>query len=327
MVSEVTEFVKVVGQGHGECILRCLKKSWESNHFSNVTIICRDQLNKKNCEGNLFANKSVLAAASKRLAQVLDGTEDDVVMIVPDYDRATFKLLLEYIHSGQVYLDTPSKELEKLIREWGIDFPEVFQVKSHQINKSSSKSFETPFLSSIEMPNTKNKPTGDDIGSMIPESQVVIEVCKLESNSVQVRNNGQKQSDYDSKKNKSNKRKIARISQENNINTSKLGEIPGNDEKKVVVDNIPDGDEEMEDKSIEEDLSSSLNLLKKEQSINQEMAKNISDLTDTVRRYKVYARHLLGVETSDSNPGRNGKMSLKSQRQNRLIINKNHWQM
>ena len=135
MVREVSDFVKVVGKRHGECILRCLQESWENNQFSNVTIICRDQINQHNVEGHLFANKFVLAAASKKLARLLDGIEDDVVMIVPDYDRSTFKLLLEYVHSGRVYLNTPTEELQNLLREWDINVAEI--IPAGQVGEKS----------------------------------------------------------------------------------------------------------------------------------------------------------------------------------------------
>jgi len=312
MVSKATDFVKVIGQGHGECILRYLKDSWENSYFSNVTIICRDQLHNKSSEGNLFANKFVLAAASNRLAQVLDGTEDDVVMIVPDYDRSTFKLLLEYIHSGQIYLETPSEDFEKLLREWDIHFPEASPVEPQKIDTSSTVSIKVPSLNNKDIPNLRNKQTGNGTYPVSSNSQVLIEVCKLDSNSAEVQSIAEKKLDFTSKEKNSNRRKIARISQENDINSLNLAEPktekPAKSGRKInAVDNASDAGEETDGTVNKDDLLSSLNLLKEEQRINQEMAENISNLTDTVRRYKVYARHLLGVETSDSNLEKSGK--------------------
>jgi len=304
MANEGNELVKVIGQGHGECILGYLRKSWESDQFSNVTIICRDQLSKESSESNLLANKFVLAAASRKLARVLDETEDDVVMIVPDYDRSNNKLNLENIHSGQIYLETLSEEFDKLLREWDINFPEIFSVKSCQINKTVSKS--------VEASNLKEKLTEGDVNPTVSNSKGSIKVCELDSDSAQTGSNIKIKSDSGSTDNNLKKRKSTKISPENDINNSTAGEPktenPARNGKKNVAerdDYSVEANKEMDDKFNKDDLSASLDLLKEEQRMNQEMAENICNLTDAVRRYKVYARHLLGVETPDSNLEKN----------------------
>ena len=83
-----------------------------------MTFICKDDPGSSTRA--LFANKAVLAAGSKTLYQLLsDSGDEDVTIIVPGSDFHTFKMLLQYIYTGQV-LASILDELQSLILDWVI---------------------------------------------------------------------------------------------------------------------------------------------------------------------------------------------------------------
>jgi len=101
---------------------------------------------------------------------------------------------------------------------------------------------------------------------------------------------------------KNSKKKATEITEENDTadskpeNTIKL--LNSKKKFKKVSDALPIADETYE-KADCEDLSSSIKLLEEEKKINLEMIENIADLTETVQRYKIYVRHLIGVEINE----------------------------
>ena len=46
------------------------------------------------------------------------GEEEDVTIIIPESDFSIVKMLLQYIYSGEVIVDSLSNELEALIKDW-----------------------------------------------------------------------------------------------------------------------------------------------------------------------------------------------------------------
>jgi len=83
-----------------------------------VQFVCKDSGVSR---GTLFANKAVLAAGSKTLHQLLSDTGDeDVTIFVPESDFHTIKMLLQYIYSGQVLVESILDELQSLFLDWVI---------------------------------------------------------------------------------------------------------------------------------------------------------------------------------------------------------------
>ncbi len=83
-----------------------------------MIFICKDS---DSSEEALFANKAVLAAASKTLYQLLyDTGDEDVTILVPESDLHTIKMLLQYIYTGQVLVNGILNELQSLILDWVI---------------------------------------------------------------------------------------------------------------------------------------------------------------------------------------------------------------
>lgn len=67
----------------------------------------------------LSANKAILAAGSRKLALFLADTGDeDVTVMVPDSNFSTLRVLLQYLYSGEVFVDSMTEELESLMSEW-----------------------------------------------------------------------------------------------------------------------------------------------------------------------------------------------------------------
>ena len=46
------------------------------------------------------------------------GEEEDVTIIIPESDFSIVKMLLQYIYSGEVIVDSLTQELEALIKDW-----------------------------------------------------------------------------------------------------------------------------------------------------------------------------------------------------------------
>ena len=84
-----------------------------------MIFICKDS---DSSEEALFANKAVLAAASKTLYHLLfdTGDDEDVTILVPESDLHTIKMLLQYIYTGQVLVNGILNELQSLILDWVI---------------------------------------------------------------------------------------------------------------------------------------------------------------------------------------------------------------
>jgi hypothetical protein len=147
MKKKVNSFVKVHGNGHARCVAQSISDSWEKECYSNVRLIAKDSKQPNGEFRFLSANKFILAAASKNFAMMLvDTDEEDVTIIVPDHDFSTLKLLLEYIYSGEVFVDCFAQELHSLIAEWNICNPEVIPItpvgttsnNSHNVTESQA---------------------------------------------------------------------------------------------------------------------------------------------------------------------------------------------
>lgn len=139
MKKKVNSFVKVHGNGHAKCVAQSISDSWQKECYSNVRLIAKDCKQPNGESKFLSANKFILAAASKKFAMMLTDTDEDVTIIVPDYDFATLKLLLQYVYSGEVFVDCFTKELCSLIAEWNICYPEVIPVTSTEKSNSNSQ--------------------------------------------------------------------------------------------------------------------------------------------------------------------------------------------
>ena len=137
-MKKVNSFVKVHGNGHARCVAQSISGSWEKECYSNVRLVAKDCKQPDGESKFLSANKFILAAASKKIAMILTDTDEDVTIIVPDYDFATLKLLLQYVYCGEVFVDCFTQELCSLIAEWNICHPEVIPVTStEKINSNS----------------------------------------------------------------------------------------------------------------------------------------------------------------------------------------------
>jgi hypothetical protein len=164
MKKKVNSFVKVYGNGHARCVAQSISDSWEKECYSNVRLVAKDCKQPNGESKFLTANKFVLAAASKKFAMMLTDTDEDVTLIVPDYDFATLKLLLQYVYSGEVFVDCFTKELCSLIAEWNICYPEVIPVTSEKSNCNSqnvTKSQIVPENSGYNSNKSINKKTSN----------------------------------------------------------------------------------------------------------------------------------------------------------------------
>ena len=110
------KFISILGRGHSQCLSDALVECWGKESYSDVVFV------SKQGGERLTANKAVLAASSKKLAQLLADTEGDdmTTIIVPERDFTAIDLLLRYIYSGKI--DAVGKkfvaELQILISEW-----------------------------------------------------------------------------------------------------------------------------------------------------------------------------------------------------------------
>lgn len=125
MSKQVPRFVKIRGNGHARCMAQSIFDSWDKECYSNVKLIAKDHRQGAGMPKTLLANKVVLAAASKKFANMLADTEEEVTIIVADHSYSTLKLLLQYIYSGQVLVQHFPLELQTLIAEWGVCYPQV----------------------------------------------------------------------------------------------------------------------------------------------------------------------------------------------------------
>jgi len=143
------KYVKIVGKNHSKCMVsfyilliivsgnkflslvtslnliilnhfkaEYVQDCWEKEFHSNVTFVCKDlgSFGKTLC-----ANKAILAAASPKFHRLLSDTGDDeenVTIIVPGNDFHIVKMLLQYIHTGEVLVNSFLDELESLILDW-----------------------------------------------------------------------------------------------------------------------------------------------------------------------------------------------------------------
>ena len=130
------KFVKILGKGHAQFLSKQIADCFDKESYANVKFICKtatrgeSSATQQQC---LLANKFILAAASKKFSNLLAGTDDEeVTILVPDENFSTLKFLLQYIYSGEIYLNELSEELNLLIDEWDIVSPEVVMVVETQ---------------------------------------------------------------------------------------------------------------------------------------------------------------------------------------------------
>ena len=86
---------------------------------------------------------AVLAASSKKLAQLLSDSSDDdmTTILIPDRDFSTVKSILHYIYAGEVLVGSLTGELESLILEWDIVAPEITPCDAAEFLSLKSISF------------------------------------------------------------------------------------------------------------------------------------------------------------------------------------------
>ncbi len=153
MKKKVNSFVKVQGNGHARCVAQSIYESWNNECYSNIKLIpCNSTQNFGETKA-LSANKLVLAAASKKFAAMLVDTEEDVTIIVPDHDFVTLELFLHYIYSGEILVSNFTPDLQSLMEEWEIHYPEVIPVPtSESAGRSIILNNETPTLNCVRLP-------------------------------------------------------------------------------------------------------------------------------------------------------------------------------
>ncbi|KAI9558623.1 hypothetical protein GHT06_015411 [Daphnia sinensis] len=171
MKKKVRSFIKVHGNGHAKCVTQSITDSWEKECYANVKIIPKH--NEPSNIGSKFlsANKCVLAAASKKLAWMLADTEEDVTIIVAEHNYTTLKLLLQYIYTGEVLIDSNAQELQSLISEWEIGYPNVISVSAIESRNSNP-------LSTQQSKNLPHKPEKEPSRQNIAECIDRIELPK-----------------------------------------------------------------------------------------------------------------------------------------------------
>lgn len=159
MKKRVNSFVKVHGNGHARCVAQSISDSWEKECYSNIRLVAKDCKQPNGEFRFLSANKFILAAASKKFAMMLVDTDDeDVTIIVPDHDFATLKLLLQYIYSGEVFVGCFTQELQSLIAEWNICYPEVIPITSIETRSNSSQNVTSSQAASEKFGKKSNAP-------------------------------------------------------------------------------------------------------------------------------------------------------------------------
>lgn len=153
MKKKVNSFVKVQGNGHARCVAQSIYESWNNECYSNIKLIpCNSTQNFGETKA-LSANKLVLAAASKKFAAMLADTEEDVTIIVPGHNFATLELFLLYIYSGEILVSNFTPDLQSLMEEWEIHYPEVIPVAtSESAGRSIILNNETPTLNCVRLP-------------------------------------------------------------------------------------------------------------------------------------------------------------------------------
>nr|XP_040222354.2 transcription factor Ken 2 [Anopheles coluzzii]XP_040222355.2 transcription factor Ken 2 [Anopheles coluzzii] len=93
---------------HGECILQEIGAAFRGEHATDLLLICDGK-------ETVRAHKLVLAAASPLIRMILEETpmlEGETTVYFPDVQVCYFRLLLDFLYSGQVYV--PANEVHHL---------------------------------------------------------------------------------------------------------------------------------------------------------------------------------------------------------------------
>ncbi|XP_049543769.1 transcription factor Ken 1 isoform X1 [Anopheles darlingi] len=93
---------------HGECILQEIGAAFRGEHATDLLLICDGK-------ETVRAHKLVLAAASPLIRMILEETpvlEGETTVYFPDVQVCYFRLLLDFLYSGQVYV--PASEVRHL---------------------------------------------------------------------------------------------------------------------------------------------------------------------------------------------------------------------
>ncbi|XP_053672932.1 transcription factor Ken 1 [Anopheles nili] len=93
---------------HGECILQEIGAAFRGEHATDLLLICEGK-------ETVRAHKLVLAAASPLIRMILEETpmlEGETTVYFPDVQVCYFRLLLDFLYSGQVYV--PANEVHHL---------------------------------------------------------------------------------------------------------------------------------------------------------------------------------------------------------------------
>ena len=136
--------VKIQGNGHAKCVAQSVYETWNKECYSNIRLItwdCKQTLSETKV---LSANKLVLAAASKKFASMLADAEEDVTIIVPGHSFATLKVFLHYIYSGEVMVNNFTPDLQSLLEEWDVCYPDVIPVATTESVRSTILSNQSP---------------------------------------------------------------------------------------------------------------------------------------------------------------------------------------
>ncbi|XP_058055017.1 transcription factor Ken 1 [Anopheles bellator] len=95
-------------RNHGECILQEIGAAFRGEHATDLLLICDGK-------ETVRAHKLVLAAASPLIRMILEETpvlESETTVYFPDVQVCYFRLLLDFLYSGQVYV--PANEVHHL---------------------------------------------------------------------------------------------------------------------------------------------------------------------------------------------------------------------
>uniref|UniRef100_A0A8W7PVS0 Transcription factor Ken n=1 Tax=Anopheles coluzzii TaxID=1518534 RepID=A0A8W7PVS0_ANOCL len=111
LYAQLTEDVRMLMlhySKHGECILQEIGAAFRGEHATDLLLICDGK-------ETVRAHKLVLAAASPLIRMILEETpmlEGETTVYFPDVQVCYFRLLLDFLYSGQVYV--PANEVHHL---------------------------------------------------------------------------------------------------------------------------------------------------------------------------------------------------------------------
>lgn len=144
--------IRISGKGHSLCLRRILQSSFHEECFTDITL-----LSSLSSPRSFKANKSVLAAASPFLNQLLQGSSNDeeTVIILCDYSFEDVAALLQYIYTGEATALSNSSNLtfKKLLEDLQIgNSPKEVKISTQSAPPAQEKK-STQNLDNFEVEN------------------------------------------------------------------------------------------------------------------------------------------------------------------------------